>query len=338
MNEDIAANLQVQIDGLLARGLTSDPNDLWSVRAAANIRKFIDSDGRLDMDTVENFRRRQVFVNEAPGADRRSLKDHLSGWRRAGWRLIEDRYDVMKEAGDLEWVRKYPIAMPGNPYVFEKDGYRFNKRWSHNIRYLSLAAAHLGDTLKADRHTLLDIGGGYGIFPMLMKREFPNVSPLLLEFPEQLLLAYYFIRSCHPDWKVNTIDEAEKAPSIDADFVAKYDFVLVPISCFEKIAPDFVTIASNFFSLGEMSEEWFDAYINSGPVRNARYFITINRFFSRPTYNTSIDVLRYGLEKYRKIYFEESKYELGYYEGRCKFFTKYIPYTSRFFEFIGERQ
>ena len=321
---------------LLRNGMTDNDADLWSSRAAESLKKFITQDKSIDLDAIENFRRNQIFINEVPGYGT-SLRDMIAGSRRADRVLLRERFEVMRCEGDLALLKKYPIEMAGNPHVMEVDCYRFNKRWSNNIRYLNLTARHLGDPLNNGAMTVMDIGGGYGAYLWMMKQEFSKTHSVLVEFPEQLLLAYYFLAMSYPEAKINTLEEAYETEVIDRAFFERYDFTLVPIDCFAKIKGGAVDLITNFFSLGEMSEEWFDVYRNSDAFLGAKYIFTINRFFSMPTYGTDIDILRYRLCEYRKLFFDISPYERNFYRGKWKVLTEKVPYTSQFFEFIGQK-
>lgn len=336
MDEVFRERIDANVLFLLRNGMTENDEDLWSSRAAGALDKFINQDKTSNFEAIENFRRNQVFINEVPSYGS-PLRNLVSGNRRGQHAYLHDRLEVMRDEGDLALLKKYPIEMAGNPCVVEADGYRFNKRWSNNIRYLSLCDRHLREPLQSTAMSVMDIGGGYGMYLWMMKREFPKTMPVLVEFPEQLLLAYYFLASSFPDARINTIEEAYEADAIDRAFFERYDFTLVPIECFNKISAGSVDMAANFYSLGEMSEAWFDTYRNSDVIQEAKYLFTINRFFSQPTYGTDIDILRYRLGEYRKAYFGISPYEQYYNRGRCKFFYEKVPYTSQFFEFIGER-
>ena len=116
-------------------------------------------------------------------------------------------------------MKKYPINPLGNPLAVKYDGYHFNKRWSNSIRYLSLAYQYLNEILSSGDGRIIDIGGGYGIFLTLLKQEFDQVKLAVMEFPEQLLLNYYFIANTFPNARINSIKEVFEKPKINKDFI-----------------------------------------------------------------------------------------------------------------------
>ena len=338
MNErEIFANIQENINYLLKIGGTDNSSDLWSTRAGKNLKKYVSSDGRINEDEIRNFRRHGVFIVEMPNRNLPLPVWYLSGSHRGQRKYLSDRAKVMKKKGDLELLEKFPISPIGNPYWVEYQGCKFNKRWSNNIRYLSLSKKHLDAVLKKDSATVLDIGGGYGLYPSLLKHEYPKLRGGVVEFPEQLLLTYYYISSTFKDIRINTIRDAYEADRIDDAFFAKYDFLLVPIECFSKVDINF-DLVSNFYSLGEMSDEWFATYRNSNVLAKAKYLFTINRFESRPSYDTDINILSYRLQEYDQMFFGISPYERYYPKVKCLFFHEKEFYSSQFFEFIGKKK
>jgi len=332
MDKMICDRIEAEVSYLLQNGMTDNDSDLWSSRAAKTLEKFILPDKSINYSVIESFRRNQVFVSELPCYGT-SFRDQIAGYVNA-----RDRYKLMQAEDDLPMLKKYPIEMVGNPRVVEIDGYRFNRRWSNNIRYMNLSERYLSEPLRNNNTAVMDIGGGYGIYLWLMKQEFPKTLPVLVEFPEQLILAYYFLASTTPNIKINTFKDVYEADVIDRNFFDRFDFTLIPIDCYHKIKGGAIDLVSNFASLGEMNEEWFDTYRNSDVVTKAKYLFLMNRFFSKPTYGTDIDVLRYRLHEYNKIFFNGSAYEQYHYQGKWKILTEKIPYTSQFFEFIGEKK
>ena len=86
-----------------------------------------------------------------------------------------------------------------------------------------------------------------------------------------------------------------------------------------------------------MSEEWFDKYLESDFFKGAEHFFSINRFESRPDYDTDINILRYKLHDYEKIHFKVNNYEKYYFVRNKIFFYERKEYESQFFEFIGKK-
>jgi len=296
----------------------------------------VNAEGKLDREALANFRRLQVFVNELP---RRELFPigWTNGFHRGSWRYMKERLRILEGDGDIELLRKYPISEVGNPITANVGGCRFNKRWINNIRYLALMKRHMRDYLESDCATFLDIGGAYGALLYLLRKEFPKVRSAIVEFPEQLLLTHYFLQQNWPDAKINSLRAAYDVDRIDGSFVDEFDFVLIPVECYDKIQAGTFGAVSNFFSLGEMSENWFFRYIRGGGLTGAKYFTTVNRVQSFPSYDTNLTLLNYGLDEYEALHFQVSEHEKYYYNRRMRFFITKEYYSSPSFEFVGRR-
>lgn len=339
VHEDVVIErLLKEVEFLKQQHFNKDKGDLWSNRMDESLKKFLKDDQTINTRNIANFRRVQVFLSESPTFQSLFPISWLSGRRRGQRRYGKDRLEILQKEGDTEYLKKYPINLVGNPCYFEIDGYRFNERWSRHVRYLRLAATYLGDLFASGQARVLDIGGGYGIFNGLLKREFKQVRSGLVEFPEQLLLAYYYLAMNFPSARINTLQEIHEAQVIDADFVQQYDFLLIPVHCYSKIRGGVFNLITNFTSLGEMSREWFGFYLNAPVFQKTDYLFTLNRFESRPTYNTDLNILDYKLHEFHKLHFRISPLFGRYYDRRLMFFTEQKYFTSQCFEFIGKRE
>lgn len=314
-----------------------ESDDLWTGRMEKSLGRFLKNNGQIDEDKVRNFRRIQASISELPTRQNLFPINWISGSYRGERRYGKDRLALLKKEGDLEYLEKYPINMVGNPFYFEMEGYQFNERWSRNIRYLHLAKIYLNDFLTS-KGRVLDIGGGYGIFSHLIAQEFEAPSAIV-EFPEQLLLTYYYLAMNFPGERINTLKEIDEAETIDEDFVKQFDFVLIPIHCYHKIKAGVFNMVTNFNSFAEMSEQWFYSYLDSEVFKTAEYFYTLNLFDSKPTYSTNLNILDYRLQDFDKLYFRLSPLFGKYYTGSNYDFTvKQEHIASQCFEFIGKRK
>lgn len=315
-----------------------DLDDKWSFLISKEPSRFINKDLTVKVDALKNFRRLQIFISDAPGFDTRqpNLVNYLAGGRRGSVKLLKECLAAIRQNGHEELLRKYPSNKVGNPYLFERDGNIFTYRWTKHIRSLGLLNDILKERLKKPFSTI-DIGSSYGIFSYLMKNEFPDSHCLLLDFPEQLILAHYYLGVSFPEARIAGYREIADLGKIDRNFLNEYDFVLVPWFFYKRIPADSIDLVTNFASLGEMKREWFDYYLKSEPFLSAKYFFTVNRFQSAPTYDTDLTVLDYPLQDFRKLHFSVSPIFSHTYSRRRLFFYEKIAFSSQYFEFIGER-
>jgi putative sugar O-methyltransferase len=296
----------------------------WEKNTAHEPTRFIDANGKIRREALENFRRKQIFVPETPATDykRFNLRNILDGARRGEKQMLIDCYERLERLGHLPILQKYPTSLAGNPYVFEWKGTRFTYRWHKQMHYIGLVNRFLRNRLAPD-FVGLDLGSSYGIFPMLV------------DFPEQLLLAYYFLATYLPNARIAGTREIRDQQTITREFIQSYDFVLVPVTMYARIAPKAVNLFSNFASLGEMRREWFKGYIDSPVFQTSDYFFCANRYESAPTYDSDLTVLDYPIwDAQKKIHFTTCPVFSHIYPRRNLFFNEKYSYPQ-YFEYIG---
>ena len=310
----------------------------WTERMLKEPRRFINPDLTLIKESIKNFRKELIFITDEPSFNPSllNIKNIIGGGRRSSKRLLLDCLDLLKKHNYLDLLKRYPCASVGNPYVFRWQGYAYTYRWARHIYYIGLFKKTLESAFKKD-FIALDIGSSYGIFSYLLKHEFKNAHSLLLDFPEQLVLAHYFLALSFPHASIAGFKEVIEAPSLDRAFFEKYDFVLVPWFLYKNIISKSIDVITNFASFGEMKRDWFSFYFENEPFKSAPYFYTINRFQSAPTYNTDITILDYPLKEFKVLHFAISPSSTHTYQRRCLFFYEKVPFSSQFFEFIGEK-
>lgn len=321
-----------------ATGLVTD----WRNRLDTQPQRFINNtndDWTINPQALRNFRRRQILVNDIPSHDtgKFSLKSLWGGGRRGQRRMLREILAVLKEHGDVDLLRKYPCHLAGNPQVFQYHGFRYTHRWFKHIYLLGLLNKVLGPRLEED-FVGLDVGSSYGIFSSLLKQEYPDSHHILVDFPEQLILAYYFLSTCFPDARIAGIEEISNLDNISREFIEKFDFVLVPHTLYQNIGQGAGDLVTNFASFGEMRRCWFDYYLKAEPFVTAKYFFTANHIQSSPTYDTDITILDYPIwDPEKLLHFGNSPGFTGYftYHRRAMFFYEKRAYAP-FFEYIGE--
>ena len=117
------------------------------------------------------------------------------------------------------------------------------------------------------------------------------------------------------------------------------DICLIPLEKYDDInLKSNNVIIINFNSFGELNKKLFDNYMNSFIIKNARFMFTVNRIDSFPSFKNNITFLDYNLSNFKKILFGISPLHDYYYERKNIFFVKQIPFSSRMFEFIGEKK
>ncbi|NQT47293.1 MAG: putative sugar O-methyltransferase [Candidatus Omnitrophica bacterium] len=324
-------------------GIEFNPDGLgekWESQVPQESRRFINSDFTLREDVIRNFRGQTVFIYDWPCAKpgfMTILRRLIDGNWRGRYKVLRGRLKLLKDYNCADLLKKYPSSTVGNPNLFSYKGYKYTWRWTRHIYLLWLFKQVLEKRLSSD-FVSMDIGSSYGVFSNLLKKEFPKSHHVLVDFPEQLVLAHYFLGKEFPEAKIASMKEIRGAGRINREFIRKYDFVLLPWMYYEKTQPKSLDLLTNFSSFGEMSKKYFDYYLRNEPFKSTPYFFTCNRFHSHSTYKNDISVLDYPLSEFSKLHFDIFPVISERYRRHGILFYKFFPYPSQCFEFIGVRK
>ena len=337
--------LQAEVDACRATGLFQLPAweliPKWRTLLEREPTKLFRKDGTIDAAALRQFRRRQLFVSDVPvwNPRRLSLWNLVGGGRRGDRRLLGECLEIIRGSPAESLLRKYPCPVAGEPHTLGREGYRYTYRWLKHIWSLGLMKRVLGARLGTE-FVCLDIGSSYGIFSGLVKHEWPRSHHILVDFPEQLLLAHYFLSSWLPGCRVAGMDEVLQQDTLTRAWCEQYDFILVPCSRYQALPEGLADVATNFASFGEMTRKWFRFYVESKPFTTARYIFLINRLKSAPTYDTDLTILDYPLwDSSRCLHFGVAQMFSavhGYRRRYLFFWERYAP--NVYFEYIGDQQ
>lgn len=314
-------------------GAWTNGSDLWSRRMLnKNFHENFNGQVLLQMDRLSKFKR-FGYLNEQPASPRFSPLGLLSGSRRGQRKLIEDRVRAM-DVEELSFLNRFKMPSVGCPHTVDFRGQSLNRRWLNNVHYLYLVR----DLIKPGSRMpiVVDLGGGYGQFAHILAQYLSTDRVYVVDFPEQLLLARYFLENQHGGGSVWGLSEILKDALPKKD-ESEVKFVLCPNSKFDLLRDLEPDLFCNFFSLGEMGRESFDHYINSPVLRKSKMFYSINRIFSAPDYDSDLNVLDYHYERYERRMSREYLAEKYYYKGKLLVFKERVKYNSAFLAFLGEK-
>ncbi len=340
--------------------------DTWKKRVEAAPSLLFTAEGKIRMSVFENFRRMDVFIPDSgPITDYSNwnprywaapfLKNPImgaidiarqtfNGYTRHFNRILLEYFEILKKEGALDLLQKYDVSTsPGNPYAYRHQGHTFNVRWARHIYFINLLRRHLGKELSSrQKFVSLDLGSAYGVFSNLFKSEYPKTTHILVDFPDQLLLAAYYLGRAFPEARMATLADFSDKEVISREFIDQYDFVLVPVDWYKKLAAGSYDMLTNFVSFGEMSREWFDHYLDCESFKSAEFFFTSNRFVSGPrmdpTHNTGTSVRDYPLDDFETFLFDVNPLFTHYFVRKAFFFSERKPISSYLFDFIGRRK
>lgn len=188
--------------------------------------------------------------------------------------MLKECIAAIEKSGDVELLKKYPCQPAGNPRIFNWNGIPVTYRWIKHIHHLGTVNRVLRPSL-GEGFSVLDIGSSYGVFSYMMNREYPGSHHVLVDLPNQLFYAHYFLRSCFPDARIAGARTIAELRTITRATIDAYDFILLPADNFEQLSGG-IDLVTSFSCLGELKRSVFDRYLQSEAFCNAKYFYTSN--------------------------------------------------------------
>lgn len=337
LTKDLLSNFQTIIDYQKKNDSNKTNKNIWQNRMPIWFSRII-KDNQINWDILKNFRGYGLLISEVPHRPSNIFKHFFRKLIRdpGDKKYCMENFNKLTAIGYGNIFKNYNFSVVGNPGFYTKDNIKFNERWLRHVRTCELFKQYIAQDGPA-KLNVLDIGGGYSQFVCMLKESIQVNKVATVDYMEQLFLSHYFIKTNFPHAKVNTLKEIIEVDIIDEKFINKFDFILIPIECFNKIKSGLFNVICNFSSLGEMPREAFQDYNNSEVIKKSKFFFTINRLDSWPTYNNLITILDYNLDDYECIHKTISPLWDYYYVSYASFLIKKISYRSRNFEFIGKK-
>ncbi len=336
--DSIEEDLRLQKNaGLLAM---SDLGNEWTEKMLTEPKRFMANDVEIRPDSIRNFRNMQIFVMDLP-IGRQSVLNPLNildGSRRGHAKSLKGFLKIIAEHNFEDILKNHPCSPVGNPNIFHHQKYAFTFMWIKHIYSLGLFKRYIKPELN-ESFTALDLGSSCGIFSGLLKREFKESRHILVDLPQQLSLAHYYLGlEFAPSCRIATYKDIAPLDRIDQDFIKRYDFILLPWYFYTKLLKGAIDVFTNFMSLQEMGRKYFDYYLGQEPFLSAGFFFTMNRYQSAPTYDNGTTILDFPLGDFTKLHFATMPMGTMRYRRKGIFFYTHFPYPSQHFEFIGKRR
>lgn len=310
--------------------------NVWEKRRKNFNNIVIGSNDNINKEFFINFRsHKKKFIAENPSVKinnffKRLLYSHQIKYNEfMYWKMIGANKELKKT------IKNYKLDKIGNPGYCNIDGNKISERFLRHCHFFNLFEKNI--SLKKINY-ITDIGGGYGSFTRLMHKKYKKHKVIIVDLPEQLLLAKYYLSSNFPKSRISNLIDSYKATKIDKNFLDKFEIVLVPNTEFEKIKINYKkNLVVNFNSFGEIDKKSFNIYFKSDLLKKSKYLFSVNRIDSFPTYNNNITIVDYQFDDYKKIHFDISPVWDFYFVKAFYIFTQRKFYSSRVVEFIGER-
>ena len=255
--------------------------------------------------------------------------------------MVKEQIELLINEGADEIISAFPVSdTPGNPNYFKYKNFYINERSLKHYYYLNLISKKLKSEINNNNiKTVLDIGGGYGFYNGLFKTIFPKTTQILIDFPHQLIFAYYFFKEKFPNAKILDLRNFDNC-DFSYNQLCEYDFVLIPTNKINVLKKNTIDIACNFFSFGEMSRNTFNNYLESDFYKTASYHFLCNRYESSPyfekTYDNDITILDYKIYKENIIYFGTFPLHRFYIKKKFLLFAEKGIFSSNYYIYLGK--
>ncbi len=160
-----------------------------------------------------------------------------------------------------------------------------------------------------DRVTIWEIGAGYGGLARILKSYITNSCHIILDLPETLVYASYFIAYNFPDKKIaylsNIIDRLDSFNEL----IDEYDFILIPPWVSRYIPDSSIDLVIDTYSMAEMSKSYAKYYLEhiDRTLKVGGYFYSINKRFKREDDKLAFYEWRFK-SRFTTILYEYSKY------------------------------
>ena len=219
---------------------------------------------RLSGDYVDHAYQRAVFLPEEEGSAKANAM--LLNWYKV--------YQSTKKN-----IRKFNLQEDevGNPIVVLADGRRITANLCLFSQYLRIVDRYMRIPV-GRRACLAEIGSGYGGFVKLMKDRFPNTTCILIDLPQTLLLAQYYLTTNFPDCSVFPATGLYDGGVIPVQELMQYDFVFMTPDVLERVErKSFIDLICNMTSLQEMNIDYVKYYFSHINHLLSGYFYSVNR-------------------------------------------------------------
>tara|TARA_B100001964_G_C14155614_1_gene564144 strand:+ start:104 stop:1165 length:1062 start_codon:yes stop_codon:yes gene_type:complete len=297
-----------------------------------------------DLKNLSKFRYNNLAVVDEPAEAGRVYKllSHITFLLKytVMGKSLEDRYALIKKYDLKKLLVENPVGDIGAPVCYKKNNLQFTNGWVRHIYLFSLLNRSLGTFIENEIKVIMEIGSSYGALTSIIKNNYPKTSIVLIDLPEQLAVAQYYLRLKYPKATFVKYKDLKLCEKINRDLISNYDFLLVPSFMFEKLEENSVDLIINVASLNEMTREWVDYYVNSRVFCTTKYIYLVNRILKEQNIGTKISILDMHLERYDCIHFDVCPYWEWLYKKKLifKIFPKIEKTTHPpFYEFIGKK-
>ncbi len=242
-------------------------------------------------EELENF----DYMMEASPLIIRKLRHHtyhITGLRVYDYRSNKDKNKTQTESklAALQALDKSGLLVPESP-ALGGFGHRI-KGALYNVDTLKFYEVLIGidrsgvlDHFRRgkERRMVWEIGAGWGGFAYQFKTLFPNTTYLILDLPEAMLFSATYLKTLFPNARILIFGDIPEEETLKN--WQRYDFIFIPNTYLERMAPERVDLTVNMVSFQEMTTEQARAYAKKSAGLSP-YLYSLNR--PRSLYNVEL--------------------------------------------------
>ena len=218
---------------------------------------------------------------------------HITGLRLYDYRsnkdtarqLMAEKLKALTKLGGAELL--VPEAPDMGGFGFDINGALYNV---DTLKFYEvLIALQQGAVLQElqgvqERRLVWEIGPGWGGFPYQLKKLCPNVTYVLMDFPELFLFSASYLMTMFPEARCAFYDGG----SLDGLLQGweELDFVFVSNTFLDDFKPARLDLAINMVSFQEMTSQQVEAYVSRAHELGAPYLYSLNR--DKSPYNNEL--------------------------------------------------
>ncbi|MFQ5915451.1 MAG: putative sugar O-methyltransferase, partial [Nitrospinota bacterium] len=231
---------------------------------------------------------------------------HISGTRVYDYRSNQDakQRNFKARLQELVGIAGKQLLVPESPILggfgFQIDGNLYNidtLKFFEVLIGMDLAGALDAFRGNQERRLVWEIGVGWGGFAYQFKTLFPNVTYLMVDFPELFLFSAVYLKAAFPQSRMSFYGE-DADSELFADW-QKHDFIFTPSTSLDALRPDRLDLTINMVSFQEMTTEQVRAYVKRASDLKCPALYSMNR--DRSPYNKQLTNVRSVLSEYYDI-------------------------------------
>ncbi len=250
----------------------------WENATSAFKKILLDKEGHIQKDTLINFRKNHSF--ERIIADTFKQVDIDESYMSAYLKAIDLVLEYHRSAAK---VKKEILASLSESYAGNTACVHYRgQRLSEKLLFYALATHDIAENItfpSEQKSVIVDIGTGYGGLPSILKNYIPNSCHILVDLPEVIVFAAYYIKYQFPHKKIALLEDIIDTKEDFQHLMQEYDFIILPAQAVDLIPAKCVDLVINTASLGFLSQEYLDYYLGhiNRILKSGGYFYSINK-------------------------------------------------------------